>query len=439
MDLPKNARVIVVDNDPDDISELLSVLAKDGVATLYYRSQSSFPAAPLKGIRLLFLDLELDGLRGQPPKMKAATAVANLRRLVSPDNGPLVVVIWTNHDELEELVKKELFKAAQMPLFVACVAKDECKPEGSFSADAIRSQIITQLSAADIFGLHVAWENAVFNGANELSNRFARLAPVGEDWAKTMSYTYGKLYETNDEGGGRKDVKGQFASACALYSEGLVREIGMDLDRTPLMVANGFEFAKGGIPSQKADAVKGRLNAFLFFTENPTKERLPGTVYAVGASARQKEIQSAIVKDFYKSDHYERLIAASNVKLCKVIITPACDYAGGKHLHPGGKGVVVRNYDRVAYGLLINHKLYTVCGRKLFSSNCPHEKLYKELSGFEYRGKKYDLIIHLGTVSLEELGNKGLMYLFTLKSGCLADIQSKAANQLNRIGICAVK
>lgn len=442
MDLPKNARVVIVDDVYDEVKDLMAVLAKAGVSVAYFNGKkTSFPPRKLSGVRVLFLDLIMTANSTLPdPKTVASTAQGNYSSLIADDNGPVVVVLWTKHDLYSEAVEQSLKAHTKNPILIVCMEKGDCMTASkNFSVKKIKALLDERLSDVDVFGLCVAWENAVFAGTNQLSNRFARIAPMGEDWAKVMSYVYGKLYSTNSEGTEISDVQGQFASACCLYSEGLVQEIGTALCKTKLAIGPNFKFSNGGIPSQQIDEVKSRINAFLFYADNKTKDRVPGAVYAVKLALPRKEIMAAIVKDFYNEKYYEQLMDGSNVRVCKVVITPACDYAGGKQLHPGEKNDSSRNYDRVVYGLMINHALYDAIGRKIFSPSCPREKLYKELSGFEYHGKTYDLIIHLGTVSLEELGNRGLSYLFTLKSGCLADIQSKAANQLNRIGICSVK
>ena len=442
MDLPKNARVVIVDDVYDEVKDLIAVLAKAGVAVAYFNGKkSSFPRRRLSGVRVMFLDLIMTANSALPdPKTVASTAQGNYSSLIAEDNGPVVVVLWTKHDLYSEAVEEILKATAKNPILVVCMEKAECMAASKkFSVKKIKALLDERLSDVDVFGLCVAWENAVFAGANQLSNRFARIAPIGEDWAKVMSYAYDKLYSTNSEGAEIPDVQGQFASACCLYSEGLVQEIGTALSKAKLAIGSSFKFSKGGIPSHQINEVRSRINAFLFYADSKTKDRVPGAVYAVKLASQRKEIKAAIVKDFYKKEYYEQMMDDSSVRTCKVVITPACDYAGGKQLHPGEKDDSSRNYDRVVYGLMIDHALYDAIGRKIFSPNCPREKLYKELGAFEYNGKTYDLVIHLGTVSLEELGNRGHSYLFTLKSGCLADIQSKAANQLNRIGICAVK
>ena len=150
MDLPKNARVVVVDNVAGEVADLLSVLAKEGVSTLFYTGPSTFPAAPLTGIRLLFLDLELAGLEDANEKTKASAAAANLKRLIGPDNGPLLVVLWTNHAEVSELAKQYMLQAVKLPLFVVPIDKVDCMEGKTFVAEKIKSRIAELLTQSSV-------------------------------------------------------------------------------------------------------------------------------------------------------------------------------------------------------------------------------------------------------------------------------------------------
>ena len=67
------------------------------------------------------------------------------------------------------------------------------------------------------------------------------------------------------------------------------------------------------------------------------------------------------------------------------------------------------------------------------------DRFYKYLKDFEYNGDVWDLLVDLYAMGTMVLDENKVDRLFTLKPIPLADIQSKAANQLNRIGICAIK
>jgi len=439
MDLPKNARVAVVDNEPKEVKDLLAVLAKKGIGALYYVGPSAFPADPLTGIRLLFLDLELEGLQSSSPTTKASTAVGVLKKLVSPDNGPLVVVIWTDHQEDAAQVKAALQQAVKMPLFVACIAKSDCETvdetgERRFSLDLIQTQLDAQLSSAeiDVFGLYVDWENAVFKGTVQLAARLSSVADDnGEKWHEIMSRAFHKLYKTECDKNDLVGAKEQFLCACHLYNDGLVSSVNNALSKMQLGVSEEFKFKEEKLSDEIENALRNRLNAFLFYDRISHAFVAPGDVFAVrGGAGADANLLKAILRDFGANcELLDSISQSENIKLCKVIVTPLCDVAQNKKLTVPN----VCKFDRYAWAVL-------ACGDMRSGFKNPKtDYAYNVLKGFEYDGVVYDLLIDLCAIGTEVVDIESMDWLFTLKPAILADVQSKAANQLNRIGICAVK
>ena len=144
MELPQNARVAIVDNVYGEVEGLMEALASKGVPVVYYQGQKKFPKLPLSGIRLLFLDLELDGLEGQSDKAKTATAAANASTLIAPGNGPVVIVLWTKHSGKGVVDRFRGYLKGHMtnPYFVVCMDKASCQDKaGKFSTSRIRRNL----------------------------------------------------------------------------------------------------------------------------------------------------------------------------------------------------------------------------------------------------------------------------------------------------------
>ena len=311
MDLPKNARVAVVDNVPGEVADLLSVLAKEGVSTLFYKGPSAFPAVPLTGIRLLFLDLELAGLENANEKTKASTAAANLKKLIGPDNGPLMVVLWTNHAEVAELAKQYMLQAVKLPLFVMPIDKADCMDGKSFVAEKIKSRIAKMLTqpAADCAGLYVDWENAVFNGTVQLAARLSSVADDnGEKWHEIMSRAFHKLYKAECDKNNLVGAKEQFLCACHLYNEGLVSNVNNSLSKMQLGVSEGFKFKEEKLSDEIENALRTRLNAFLFYDRISHAFVAPGDVFAMrGGEGADANLLKAILRDFGRLNFYTQV------------------------------------------------------------------------------------------------------------------------------------
>jgi hypothetical protein len=62
MILPRNGRIVIVDDSMDDIKDFIEIFSKDGLSFSYFNgSIDTLPNAPLADTFLMFLDLELDG------------------------------------------------------------------------------------------------------------------------------------------------------------------------------------------------------------------------------------------------------------------------------------------------------------------------------------------------------------------------------------------
>lgn len=448
MDLPRNARVIIVDDKYDEVKDLVQVLAKQGVSTLYYSGDNTqYPIHPLSGVRLLFLDLVLKGMSGTQPKDVASKVVNTYRSLIADTNGPLIIVLWTKNIDYCKHVKENLRRIVKNPYFVLAIDKMDCCVAGKrneYSIPKIRKAITDGLKAVDktmlkdIVGMNIAFENALFSSANALLDRFAKIAPMGRSWAKMMSFVYAKLYASNGGETGRNDVGRQFAIASRLYSEGLSDFVYDFLIDSKLEVSKGFCFSDKLIPDGKARKLIGRINAFLNCSGNSSGEIAPGCLFEVESSVKMTELKNAILKDFVeKGTRHKALMRSTCTKMCRLVVTPSCDYSLGKELDLAKSGRTPRKLNRVVYGLLVPKSLFSTWGKKPFKDG---PKVYQQLKDIEFRGERYALLIHVGTLSLELLDANEEMhrYLFTLKALPLSDIQTNVSNQMNRIGVCTV-
>lgn len=441
MDLPRNARVVIVDDKYSEVKGLIQVLAKQGVSTLYYSGvNKQYPDNPLSGVRLLFLDLLLTGISGVQPKDVASKVVNTYRSLIADTNGPLVIVLWTKNVSYCKCVEQYLRKVVRNPYFVICLEKTDCWIKGKknfYSIVKIRRLLLEKLKSVDIVGINVDFENALFCGANRMIDKFTKLAPIGSGWARMMSYIYAKLCSANNDGLTREGVGRQFAVASRLYSEGLPELVYDILLNNKMNVRKDFCFSEEHVSERRSRKVIGRLNAFLNYSIDIPTKIIPGALYEVESSEQMLGMRSAILNDLYRLTCHATLMKSTRTKLCRLVITPSCDYAHGKELNLARHGQAVRKLDRVIYGLLVPKSIVGRLSKDSFK-NCP--KAYRQLEDVEFRSERYELIFHLGTVSLELLHarTERTRYLFTLKALPLSDILAHVASQINRIGICTV-
>lgn len=120
-----------------------------------------------------------------------------------------------------------------------------------------------------------------------------------------------------------------------------------------------------------------------------------------------------------------------NAKLCQIIITPECDIAQNKMVKmtvDDDEHVI----HRVVYALFYPLADSITDEKKKF-----HErgKEAKHLIGpLWYENKKWFLVGHFSSLSMQSQDKITGETLFTLKRDILFDLQSKTANHVNRLG-----
>lgn len=433
MELSQNARVVVVDNEPDDVKDLMNVLAEAGIATIYCDGLSGYPAHPLCGVRFLFLDLELDGVSGSEAKNKASAAAGNYARIVSPDNGPIIVILWTEHDDddVRKLVEAALRTIAKNPLFMVWMSKSECKDDSKkFSPALIKRFLVERLDSASIVGLYVTWENAVFNGTVKLAARLSSVAKMdGSGWPEVMSRALYKLYKANCDKNVLNNCQQQFLSACRLYNDGLLVELNQSLANNVRSSRNVYRLKENELSPAVENSLNTKLNAFLYY-DIVTNDRIESGDVVVNREEcdEDRELKKTLLCEFGGMDYPSSLDESTDVRLCKIILTPPCDMAQNKRMMAKDNC----KYDRYVWALLVK-------GEARSRLTKDKDRFYKYLKDFEYNGDVWDLLVDLYAMGTMVLDENKVDRLFTLKPIPLADIQSKAANQLNRIGICAVE
>lgn len=103
MILPKNGRVVIVDDNIMEALPLIKVLSEKNVPSVYY-SGNYKELHSLEGTRVVFLDLQL--LPNLDAKTTVSNAISILKKIIGEKNGPYLLIIWSahNNDYKEELI-----------------------------------------------------------------------------------------------------------------------------------------------------------------------------------------------------------------------------------------------------------------------------------------------------------------------------------------------
>lgn len=162
----KTTRVVVVDDEPGEVDKLMNYLNMEGIPTNYFDSDpKKLPPYPLKGVRMLFLDLVL--VKGQTDEKNVySTIMGILPKIIAKENGPYILVMWTRHKELVNSIKDKLFldPSFAKPIAVLDMVKIECMNDLSL----IERKIKQMIKNDDVTKLLLDWEAAVHEASYEV-------------------------------------------------------------------------------------------------------------------------------------------------------------------------------------------------------------------------------------------------------------------------------
>lgn len=238
MILPEQGSIVIIDDRPDEALPIIQALSKRGVAATYYQGfdKSKLPDTPLKGIRMVILDLQLfEGIND--PHILSNNLIQVLKQIISENNGPYILLLWSKKQNLyESELKKNILNPTHkiVPALIVSLPKLSCleqdnslqneeqqvndiinELEGGFSQDdlliiknaiirhgrlnndiksvakpnaiqVIENAIKTELEKAGVFHLFVIWENMIKLSAGNIVNEVAELIPMDGKWESNM-------------------------------------------------------------------------------------------------------------------------------------------------------------------------------------------------------------------------------------------------------------
>lgn len=421
MQISGSGRIVLIDDKLNEIKPLLEAMGKNSIPYLYYDGNvQNLPGSPPGGIRFVFLDIELEGMKGQDDKTKASGIAAILKRIISDSNGPYVIIFWTKHKQVIELVIRNCKSLSIPPVCWLDLDKPDCiDSNGKYDIQGITDKLGEKLSGIGAFQLYVKWENIVNTASKQFVYDFSSLAESGNDWSKSTAILFYNLYKAYVDKNVLTDKTEQFKCACHLINRSFLDTLE---DSTSTMIALPDEF---WISNGTLDCdTKAKLNSSLFLGKNILPHPSTGCVYVEEDDC----LQNSLKKNLFKEERHPELS-----KLCAIIITPECDLAQNKTIKVLISETEDSSMHRIVYGLFC----------PLESSDLETEKKKLHDRGKDARfivgplwheGKTWFLIIHFSTLSFQPEDKFSREVLFTLKRDLLFDLQSKAAIHVNRLG-----
>ncbi len=491
MKLPKNGKVIVVDNEPKEAEPLLKVLSKNKIPHIYYTGDTD--SLPTQGdtfddIRILFLDINLTHNAVE----QAITAQLNntLRRLIKPGS-PYIAAIWSNNQDAHTPLIEDLFtnRASDIaPISKLFLTKGDFFQynieEGGYILDPDRPDIIGDLeqrindclNQVDAIRLLIEWENSVSEALTETICSVSNI--IGNDtfWNDNLKHIYYKL------------ARAQLGKTITNHNDHELQQAALNTltssfnDRVEMKIANIADDAQMDIINAGKNYYKSINEAevklcwedskYYFYINNVQKssnnhvEKLSAnnnqndqdileqlkTSYKFISPKLNAELlisKQAKVK-FHPGNVYHKPVTGKRKrKLLKTYFPDIDKQQNGQYKYKDLKGfrfvevecTPVCDYSqskRLRYRFLPGILYLADIETKLVSL----DSIYSEIPSFEFKGKIYKLVFDYRLFKAINKDDDSIFtsdnFLFRLKSELLTDIQARISSHVNRPGIVTV-
>ncbi|MCI0449423.1 MAG: hypothetical protein L0Y79_06515 [Chlorobi bacterium] len=202
MILPEYGKIVIIDDDIDEVKPLIELLYKNGLPFLYYSDVSQLPKKPLEEIRVLFLDLKLIMTTNV---RQVISSVGNwIKKLIKTNCGPYIIVTWSKHndDYLNELIEefnnglKKYKPIAIIPLAKNIYLKTDQngnKVAKKGALKRIEKKLNNELKNFNIIKVFIFWQNIVQKSCDTTLNQFASLSALNELWNNNMNNIFLKM------------------------------------------------------------------------------------------------------------------------------------------------------------------------------------------------------------------------------------------------------
>lgn len=426
--LPQNGKIAIIDDNIKEVEPLFTILSRKGAAFHYFSGRTEdLPDKPILGIRIIFLDIELEDTRGVAPKTQASALAAKVTKVTGTRPNPYFIAFWTGHKEVASQVI-EYLKDTPPVGFVSLPKPTQSDFEsGTVDVAEIESAVESALSGIDAFKIFLRWERAVSASGAKFINELTSVVPNTGDalaWSRESLKILASFYKTIS---GEERISPQ-PEKNLINSSYLLNKSYCDcLDKETL---EEFQDATYPLVDESISIeLTARLNSKLFFDQTSVGSHSTGSVYL---SIQNQTVQDALVRSIFKSNKQP-----ANIKLCSLIITPSCDMAHAKYLKQPGK-----KYLRLLHGLLFQVTSKSDLYPRLNAYNPGNDQLSKPDSHFyidpfwfDREEKACMMIFHFGSLTSDWIQTTDSPPAeFVLRDHLAFDVQSKMSNHANRLG-----
>lgn len=451
--IPLNGRIAIVDDSIEQAQPLMGALSRHNIPYVYYKGNdvNYLPPIPENDIRILFLDLNLLGEKIEKAKDIRSVLYSVLVKIVSPQNYPYVLILWSRQESeygsvLEDLFQTDLRDCS--PIAIKNYVKSDFFPNFSQELDeSVNDEKIIEELQRILYGLPaysylMQWENCIHNSADATIQDIFHDYHSHNNWednANCILDMFAKSYLEKHY----RAVSTEDKAKASLFFLNDVYYDTLESFIANSRIENAIEL-NYKIDTDLESDIRSKVNNYLLLSKSQTQINHPGCIFTgfddsvecvrcskaiLNDSLKTEEIRAQVMEQFHgmctqeAKDLYNHIMKErrdailSTAMPCSIVVTPACDYAQNK-----------AKYDRIVMGLIIDS-----CYMELIDTKS--EAIYVSPS-FDEGSHERVLILNFRYFLTEELKKiKGIKQLYRIRNSVLSEIQSKLARHINRQGI----
>lgn len=458
MFLPINGRVAIIDNEIGEVEPLFKIFSKNRIPYTFVKGDDMdyLPEEDDESndIRLVFLDLNLLGNRTPEPKDVKSSLYPILKRVISKNNFPYSIILWSKQEHQYTEALKELFEESlsdRKPITIESFIKsDFFDLDGNIIEDSgknIIEEIKQILLKHQAYSTLVYWENKVHKSADNVLQTIFN-AYNDKLWVDKTNFIISKLgeaylgfknYKTSSY---IEKTKGSLQAFNNIFYDSLESDINL------ISHIEEQEILKFDESLLEKEKLLDTINFKLLASTTEVDLDYTGTV-SEDINQNSDKIFEAILNESFdrfsviseitnfdilnsktqnselnKVSSAKRKEIRSEWKKIYLVVTPLCDKVQDKH-----------RKIRVVKGFIINKEY------KKYIDNIS-EAIYISPSFYCEKTKKSKIVVlnfrYFFTYSTDKKLLESLKYInpiFRLRSSVISEVQSKLARHISRQGI----
>lgn len=425
---PQNPKVLVVDDNYEEVELLLKLFSLNGISYVYFDGKKkSVPRKPFSSIRIVILDIDLEGrTTNLDDKSKASTLAQYLSQLILVNDSPYYILFWTKHPSIAKDVLNYLKLEESAPVSYKTMEKPLKGEMKKLTLEKLEKLFFSDLGN-ESFEYFLNWEGELQKEISLYTNSISNIAKKESetDWNTNMKNVLSKLACSFI---GEEKLSNSNVLFAPLYATKVLNS-GIAESLTDKTCERGLV----SIPEQSKLSLESiaKLNSILFFEDIVDSKRIEnGKIFL----KNNKELLELLKVD----KTIKKFIKYGNSSLVSVILTPSCDIAHHKNLrkldNTGNK--VELEIHRLVYGVLIEISKQNYTNEeflKLLNNGRFAENIYL-IQPFYKDNKVFIILFHFDTVNGEKMIPYSRKFEIMLKESLSFDLQTKLANHVNRLG-----